>query len=472
MSKLNKFEAPPPLAPDLNDLSINDPSNVRYSTEQTASGEDRLALRFAEQYADRLRYVEKWGKWLIWKGYHWEEDGTRSVENLVRKICRAEAAKSNKPSEAAAISSAKTMKAVVSLARSDTRLARTTEDWDKDPWLLNTPNGVVDLKTGKTKPNHQNYHMMKITAEGPKGDCPRWFKFLEEVCNGDSQLIEYLQRMVGYILTGSTCEHALFFLYGTGANGKSVFIEAITGVLGNYHKTAPIETFTVTGVPSHPTDLAGLMGARLVTAVETEEGRRWAESKIKSLTGGDKISARFMRQDFFEFTPDFKLVIAGNHKPGLRSVDEAMRRRFHLIPFTVTIPLERRNKDLGEELKKEWRGILQWAIDGCLKWQREGLKPPPAVIDATNEYLEAEDSIAAWLAERCEINNNPNAWASSDKLYASWKSWAEASGEYVGTQKRLSEKLESRGIEKKRLPGKGTRGFRGICIKESRHSWE
>ena len=201
--------------------------------------------------------------------------------------------------------------------------------------------------------------------------------------------------MFGYCITGSTREHGLFFFYGTGANGKSVLLNTVSGILGDYHRTAPIETFTASSVDRHPTELAGLQGRRLVTAIETEEGRRWAESRIKALTGGDKISARFMRADFFEYTPAFKLVIAGNHKPGLRSVDEAIRRRFHLIPFTVTIPEEKRDPDLFEKLSKEWPGILDWMINGAMHWQESGLRPPEAVTAATKAYLEAEDALSA-----------------------------------------------------------------------------
>jgi putative DNA primase/helicase len=255
----------------------------------------------------------------------------------------------------------------------------------------------------------------------PSGSCPLFLEFLATITDCNADLIGYLQRALGYTLTGDIREHAMFFLYGTGANGKSVLVSTISGILGNYHKTAPIETFTVTGVPSHPTDLAGLMGARLVAAVETEEGRRWAESKIKALTGGDQISARFMRQDFFEFTPCFKLVIARNHKPGLRSVDEAIRRRLHLVPFAVTIPPENRDKDLASKLKAEWPGILQWMIEGCLEWQARGLNPPKAVTDATTAYLEAEDAISTWIDDRCELK--ASYWTSSAALFASWKSW-------------------------------------------------
>lgn len=202
-----------------------------------------------------------------------------------------------------------------------------------------------------------------------------FFHFLDRITAGNCDLASFLQRIFGYSLTGLINEHALFFMYGTGANGKSVFISTVAGILNDYARTAPIETFIVSTGEKHPTELAGLQGARLVSAIETEDGRRWAESKIKALTGGDKIAARFMRQDFFEFTPQFKLIVAGNHKPGLRSVDEAVRRRLNLIPFVVTIPENERDKDLGHKLKTEWPRILQWAIEGCLAWQRQGLRP-------------------------------------------------------------------------------------------------
>jgi putative DNA primase/helicase len=170
-----------------------------------------------------------------------------------------------------------------------------------------------------------------------------------------------------------------------------VLLSTVAGVLGDYHKTAPIETFTASNADRHPTDLASLRGARLVRATETEEGRRWAESRIKQLTGGDTVAARFMRQDFFEYRPQFKLIIAGNHKPSLRSVDEAIRRRFHLIPFAVTIPPEERDSDLADKLKAEWPGILAWMIEGCVEWQAECLRPPAAVGACERELRQARE---------------------------------------------------------------------------------
>jgi putative DNA primase/helicase len=220
-----------------------------------------------------------------------------------------------------------------------------------------------------------------------------------------------------------------------------------------------METFTVAHNDRHPTELAALRGARLVSAVETEEGRRWAESRIKALTGGDPIAARFMRQDLFTFTPTFKLIIAGNHKPKLRNIDEAMRRRLHLIPFEVVIPEAERDEILPQRLKEEWPGILEWIIEGCLEWQTEGLRPPERVTAATKEYFTAEDALAIWIEERCHVG--PDHKAATAALFASWSKWAADAGETIGSQRSFSEKLHAHGYERTRLTG-GTRGFLGL----------
>lgn len=422
--------------------------------------DEALALRFAGLHADDLRYVAAWGRWLHWTGTHWALDETLLAFNHARAVCRQVAASCNKAKVSTAIASAKTVAAVERLAKADRRLAATAEQWDADPWILNTPAGVIDLKTGKIRPLNPRDHITKCTAVAPYGECPAWLKFLARVTSGDAELQAFLQRMLGYALTGDTSAHALFFLFGRGANGKSVAVDTASGVMGDYHQTAPIETFTVTNNERHPTELARLRGARLVTAVETEEGRRWAESRIKTLTGGDKIAARFMRQDFFEFMPQFKLIIAGNHKPGLRSVDEAIRRRFNLVPFSVTIPAEERDPSLRDKLKAEWPGILRWMIDGCLAWQQEGLRPPIAVSDATAAYLEAEDALSAWIDDRC--TRDANAWTGSAELFASWKSWAEGAGEFVGSAKRFTQNLEAHGFPQMRR--RIGRGFQGLSV--------
>jgi len=421
--------------------------------------DESLALRLAGDHADDLRFVDAWGRWLIWVGKRWAFDETRKAFDLARKICRQASAQCYSKA-AKQIASARTVAGIHRLAQADQRLAATTGQWDSDPWALNTPDCIIDLRSAERRPATPSDYSTKITAVAPGGQCPLFHRFLDEVMGHDAEMTAFLQRMFGYALTGSTQEHALFFLYGTGANGKSVLLNTVSGIVGDYHKAAPIETFTASNIDRHPTELAMLRGARLVTSVETEEGRRWAESRIKALTGGDKISARFMRQDFFEFTPTFKLIVAGNHKPGLRTVDEAIRRRFNLVPFTVTIPPNDRDPELEEKLKREWPGILQWMIDGALEWNERGLDPPETVRRATDAYLESEDALSAWIDESCE--RDPGAWEKTASLFCSWKAWADRSGEYPGSLKRFTQNLETRGFTyERKMDG---RGFRGLKI--------
>jgi putative DNA primase/helicase len=222
-----------------------------------------------------------------------------------------------------------------------------------------------------------------------------------------------------------------------------------------------METFVESHGDRHPTELAGLRGARLVVAQETEQGRHWAEAKVKSLTGGDPISARFMRQDFFEVTPQFKLMIAGNHKPSLRGVDEAIRRRIHLIPFSVTIPPANRDLKLFENLKAEWGGILQWAIEGYREWQSKGLAPPQVVLDATREYLNSEDGFTQWREECCEVN--PGLFGVGWRLWESWTTWCQRGNERGGTRKAFAETMKKNGHK----PGneQHQRGYAGIALR-------
>jgi putative DNA primase/helicase len=420
--------------------------------------EDSAALAFADRYRADLRFDHDIGKWYHWTGKHWQCERTKLAFDWARKLGRELA--SSSPDRAKLISKTAFAGGVERFAQADRAFAVTSEIWDTDTWLANTQSGVVDLRTGQMRPHDPADFITKITSTAPSGGAPTWLKFLERVTGGDQELIDYLQRVAGYCLTGSTQEHALFFLYGTGANGKSTFLNAITRALGDYHRTAPIETFTSANSDRHPTDLAALRGARLVTSIETEEGRRFAESRIKTLTGGDPIAARFMRQDFFEFVPQFKLIIAGNHKPGLRSVDEAIRRRFNLIPFTVTIPPQERDDTLGDKLQLELPGILAWIVEGCTIWQEQGLNPPRVVTDATAAYLESEDAVAAWLEDCCE---RADQFTTSSCLFKSWSDWATSNGEHVGSTKRFVAALEVRGFTPARkMYG---RGFEDLKLK-------
>jgi putative DNA primase/helicase len=426
--------------------------------------DDTIALQFTKTHLGLLRYVAKWGRWLMWDGSRWQFDDKLHVFDMVRETCRTEAHRCNDPRVKAQLTSAKTVGAVHRLAQMDQRTAAVIDQWDGDPWLLNTPGGVIDLRTGNLREAKPQDFMTKITAVAPGGECPTFLAFLNEITDGDVELQGYLQRALGYSLTGVTSEHALFFNYGKGANGKGTLMNTIAHIMGDYHKTAPIETFTVTKHDNHPTELAGLMGARLVTAAETEKGRKWAEARIKQLTGGDPVSARFMRQDFFEYLPQFKINISGNHKPSLSTVDEAIRRRFNLIPFLVTVAEEKRDIDLPEKLKAEASGILQWQIDGCVMWQQQGLAPPAAVTGATKDYLDSQDLISLWIVDCCEEDRA--AQESASMLFASYKDWAEKAGEPPGTQKDFGDILHTKGFQKER--NKHGRFFRGLRITSSR----
>jgi putative DNA primase/helicase len=426
------------------------------------STEDGLSTAFTRRYGQDWRYCALWGKWLVWTGVRWNADQMLYVSHLARGICRNASLKAESPRQKAKLASSSTISAVEKIARSDPKHASSAEEWDADTWALNTPGGVVDLRTGRMREHRRDDRMTKVSTATPKGDCPTWHGFLADVTGGDADLIAYLQLMVGYCLTGITSEHALFFLYGTGANGKSVFVNVITTILGDYAANAPMDTFMDARNDRHPTDLAGLRGARFVSSIETEQGRRWNESKVKAITGGDKVSARFMRQDFFEYVPQFKLVIAGNHKPSIRNVDEAMKRRLHLIPFTVTIPPEKRDGRLTDKLLKERDGILAWAVEGCSRWQQQGLKPPASVVSATEEYFEAEDALGQWIEERCLLAKTSREGVSD--LFSDWREWAERAGEFVGSVKRFSELMATRKFEKCRLTG-GVRGLTGLSLR-------
>ena len=416
--------------------------------------EDAMAEAFSARHADEFRYVAAWGKWLRWDNTRWRFEDTLLVFDEARKIAREDFDKDT--------SKASIIAAIERLARADRRHAKTVDIWDADPWLLNTPGGIVDLRTGGMIAHDPEFYITKITAVAPDGHCSRWRQFLAEVTDNDEELQSYLQRVAGYNLTGITIEHALFFYYGIGGNGKSVYLNTLAAIMGNYSVVAPMETFIETHGERHPTDLAMLRGARLVTAQETEKGRRWAEGKIKALTGGDPITARFMRQDFFTYLPAFKLNIAGNNKPGLSSVDDAIKRRFNLLPFTVKIPNDKKDNDLPDKLREEWPGILQWAITGCLAWQREGLNPPKFVRDATEVYFHDEDALTRWVEDCCVIGDS-NSWCASGRLWDCFKAWAEANNERVGSQKSFSNMLDGHGFV--RGKEKEARGYRGIDLK-------
>ncbi|RON17563.1 hypothetical protein BK660_23205 [Pseudomonas brassicacearum] len=427
--------------------------------EHSTQSEDKFALVFEALYRDELRYCHTSGTWYFWNRNCWRKDCDHLALDKARKVCRSCA--DGKP----AYLKHATVNAVERLARSSRALAVIAECWDTDPWLLGTPNGTVDLRSGKLRDaNQQDFitRQSSVTAAA-KGDIPvHWLKFLNDVTGNNPDLIRFLQQIAGYCLTGSTREHALFFIYGPGGNGKTVFLNTLTGILGEYAQAAAMDTFTASKYERHSTDLAMLKGARLVTASETEEGKRWAEAKIKQITGGDPITARFMRRDFFTYQPEFKLVIIGNHKPSLDNVDDAMTRRLNIIPFTYKPSTP--DPDLEGKLRDEWPAILRWMIEGCLDWQQNGFLRPNVVSDATKSYFEDQDLLGQWLEEFCERGTNHED--SHKILFSSWSTYAMAAGEESKTGKAFTQMLVNRGFERKKV--ESARGFRGLRMKPAK----
>jgi putative DNA primase/helicase len=423
--------------------------------------EDSVALAFAERYRDTLRFDHDLGKWFCWTGQVWQCERTKLAFSWARELVRA-MAEDQKTKVRAVASKTSFASGVERFAQTDRAFAVTSEIWDRDLYLLGTPTGTVDLRTGELRPARAEDFISKHTAVAPTeiADCPLWLRFLWEATAGDKELIAFLQQFCGYALTGDTKEHVLLFVYGLGGNGKGVFQNTVGDILGDYRRTAAMETFTASHSDRHPTDLAMLRGARLVTASETEDGRAWAESRIKQITGGDKISARFMRQDFFEFKPQFKLLLIGNHKPTLRNVDDAARRRFNIVPFVHKPPV--RDPDLEHKLRAEWPAILRWMIDGCLAWQRDGLMRPAVVLEATEEYFTEQDAIRQWVEERCETTKSTAADTSTN-LFTSWSEWATANGEKPGSVRWFTQALARLGFKRSR--NSKARGFLGIEAK-------
>lgn len=442
--------------------------------EETLDGfpvsEDGVARAFEVRFRDRLRFDHSAGRWFVWSGTHWRREETKLAFSWARDTCRAMANADAKAFAAKAMTKAASAAAVERFAQSARCFAVTGNHWDRDPWKLGTPGGVVDLKTGLLRPAEPADMIAKQTAAAPipleafdpARDCPRWLAFLDEATGGDAEAIRFLQQWAGYSLTGDTREQALMFVHGPGGSGKSTAINTLGDVLGNYCVNVDAATLSASKFDRHSTELARLKGARMARASETEQGRAWAQQRIKALTGGDVITARFMRMDDFEFRPEFKLLIVGNHAPAIENVDSAMRRRFNVLPFTH--PPARADAMLGDALRAEWPAILSWAIAGCLDWQTNGLVRPRVVTDATDLYFDRQDTFTAWIESSCV--RDPASAATSADLYASWRMFALSAGEAPGSAVRqFPERMQQRGFSaiKNRMGIRG-RGYAGIRI--------
>jgi len=420
------------------------------------------AQRLAAAHGTDLRYCHPFGRWYVYDGTRWVADETAEIMRRAKQTVRAiyaEAGEAGTAEAARALAKhagaserAERLRALVELAKSEPGIPIATGQLDADPWLLNVANGTLDLRTGTLREHRREDYLTRrlAVAYDPAATVPAWDAFLDRIMGGSPEMVAFLRRAVGYALTGSTRERALFILHGTGRNGKSTLLETLLALLGEYALRTPVETLLAKRDGAIPNDVARLKGARFVAAAETEEGRRLAEATVKELTGGDTVSARFMRGEWFDFRPECKLWLATNHKPTIRGTDRAIWDRIRLIPFAVRIPDAEQDQTLPERLRAELPGILAWAVAGCLAWQREGLSAPEAVTRATEDYRAEQDVLAAWLADCCA--QTPAATATAAALYTSYARWCEESGERALPRRTFGQRLAERGFTQGRTP--------------------
>lgn len=437
------------------------------------------ARRLVAVASDSLRYVPAWRRWLAWDGRRWLVDQTGEAERTVKDVARAvtrraaeDLAGSEDDAQAKAalkaalrLESAAAVRGTLALAGTELGIAVSPDRLDAHPQLLNVANGVVDLDTGELLNHDRDLLLTKIAAASyypetdPADAAPEFHAFLERI-QPDSSMREFLARLVGHALLGRVVEHLLPVLWGSGANGKSTFINAMMGALGDYAATTDPGLLIDRGHEAHPTGQADLFGRRVAFTHETDDRRRLAEGTVKRLTGGDKVKARRMREDFWEFEPSHSLFMVTNHRPTVQGDDEGIWRRLLLVPFTERIPPAEQNPDLGAELAAEADGILSWLVRGHAEWRRTGLAAPETVTSATKEYRQDEDSLARFLEQRCVVH--PTASVRSSPLYAEWSSWCTAEGVPPGTQTALGRALANRGFENAK--SQGTKVWRGIGL--------
>lgn len=436
-----QLEALPTTAPTKPAAEATDDDAAPHASEM------ELAEQFAKQCAHQFRWTPGMD-WLHNEGAYWTRDDHLRRYTVVKGVCKGAAATIEKPGFAAKVCSAATSSAVLSLARSEAGITTKVEEWDADPMLLNTPGEAYDLATGRPV-SRDGLLFTQVTSVAPAATpTPIWDKFLLEVFAGDLEMVEFMQRLAGYSLTGSIKEQKLFFLYGEGANGKSVFLDVLRAIGGRYSHNLPSEALMTAKHERHPTTFAALQGKRLAVSSEIEESSHWAESRIKSLTGDATITARYMRGDEFTFPITHKHILAGNFKPRLKGDDFAMARRMVLIHFAQRFDGVRRDEALPEKLAAEYPGILAWAIEGARKWAAGGLAVPGEVLEASKEYMSEQNDLELWIGECCDTGDNLSS--KSSDLYQSFAAWKVRNGEVAGSSKTFSQRLE-RHYKKKKL---------------------
>jgi putative DNA primase/helicase len=434
------------------------------------------ARRLVAAHGQDILYQLPDGPYLTWDGTRFADDaGDVQLERWAQETIYAmhadaiyqtddEAERRARIRHALASESRRSIAAMVALVRSQPGIPVRPNQLDADPWLLTVLNGTIELhQDARLREHRREDRITKLVPVNhvPEAPCPVWLAFLERVLGRNAELIGFLQRFLGYSLTGRTDEQVIAIAHGGGANGKSTFLHAAKMILGDYGQSVPLDTFLVNKhVDTARPDLARLRGSRLVAAVESDSGRRFAEGLVKMLTGGDTIVARRLYREHFEFTPTFKVVIATNHRPVIRGTDDAIWRRIRLVPFTVTIPPEERDRELPDKLQAEREGILTWAVRGCLDWQRDGLGIPEEVRAATDQYRDDMDLLGGFITEHCIVG--PDQRATAAELYERYIAWAHKAGERIASQKAFGLALAERGYQQARCGKYRVRTWLGI----------
>lgn len=480
--ELNREKFDPPL----DDVELDNivTSAFRYEMPYSLT-QDGNAERLWDKHGEDFFWVATWKRWVAWSGTAWQKDTAREALTLAARevvivdlaeehaAVAIEAGRDEHAAKRAALLSAHIQRSSTSamyegmMKIAAARLAATHTEFDNRPWLFACANGTLDLKTGERREHRREDLLMASSPVAFNPNAPQdvWRRFVDDVTGGDAALARYLQKAVGYSLTGDVSEHALFFLYGSGANGKSLFINTVLAALGQYGHTAPAKLLTTKKGEAHPTEQAGLYGARFVSCPEIEGGAGWDEEKLKMLTGGDKITARRMNEDFWEFVPTHKFWISGNHLPSVRETKNGIWRRMRVIPFEQSF-VGREDHKLPERLLANLEGVLAWAVEGCALWIAEGLHDVPSAISkATEEYREEEDTIGQYLAERCEIGSFETVTLSD--LYADYKRWGVARGDdrWAFSYKAFNKKIREHGVEQRLVGKDNTRSWFGIELK-------
>jgi P4 family phage/plasmid primase-like protien len=420
-----------------------------------------MADEFVEAHQDVIRRVTGRDKdsWYSYTGRVWTPQQS-AVLGLAVEFCKGVSDKVLRSSEASdkakkqavqlahKLLSARMVTSIPTLARSNQRVVKTHEsEFDMLPDLLNTPGGILDLRSGSIVAPDSKYMISLQTSIDPDYAPPqRWLRFLEEATGERDTLVTFLQRLAGYCLTGHVSEQCFCFFHGSGGNGKGVFLNTLAAILGGYARTASTGVFLASNQERHPTELASLMGARMVLAQELRQGQQWDEARLKMVTGGDTITARFMRQDEFNYVPTFKVLMSGNNRPSFQSVDAAMTRRVRLVPFTQTPKVV--DTKLTETLRGEHARIFGWMLAGARQWYEQGLQAPPIVLEATKSYLDEEDVIGMWLEERCL--RGPDEEVRATAAYDDWSIWCGVNGSRPGSLVTFGRKLSDLGFTKRR----------------------